>query len=47
VDVCLDDDVDAADAVELHLFVLVVPPVTHPAHVRPPGVELRIAWGGN
>jgi len=39
----LDNDVDAADAVQLNLLVLVVPPVAHPGHVGPPGVELLVA----
>lgn len=44
VDVGLDENVYATDAVELQLLVLVVPPVAHLGHVRPASVILVVAW---
>lgn len=44
MDVCFDDDVDAADAVEGDFFVLVAAPVTHEGHVFAIGGELLVAF---
>lgn len=44
MDVCFDDDVDAADAVEGNFFVLVGAPVAHLGHVAAVGGELLVAF---
>jgi hypothetical protein len=43
MDISLDKDVDATNAVELDLFVLVVPPIAHPGHIYSTGVILLVA----
>jgi hypothetical protein len=43
VNIGLDDDADAANAVEIELDVLVLAAVAHPAHVLPAGVKLLVA----
>jgi hypothetical protein len=44
VDVCFDDDVDAADAVERDLVVLVFAPVAHFTHVFAVCCEFFVTW---
>ncbi len=43
MDIGLDENVDTANAVELDLLVLVVPPVAHPGHVGSAGIVLFVA----
>jgi len=45
VHISLDEDVDATNAVKLHLLVLVLAPVTHANQVCAAGVILLIAFG--
>lgn len=44
MDVSLDKNVDAANAVEIKLLILVVSPVTHLGHVSPSGIKLAISY---
>lgn len=45
VNVGLDEDVDATNAVKLDLLVLVLPPVTHADQICAAGVVLLVAFG--
>lgn len=47
VDIRLDDDANAANAIKLHLFILVVAPVTQPTHVGAAGLVLLVAFCQN
>lgn len=42
--VCLDDDIDATDTVEMDFFVLVLAPVAHADEVFALGVEFLVAF---
>lgn len=44
MDICFDEDVDPADAVELDLLVLVVSPITHTGHVFSAGIVFFVAF---
>lgn len=44
MNVSLDENVDAADAIELKLLILVVSPVTHASHVCPARVVLLVSY---
>jgi hypothetical protein len=44
VDVCFDNDVDATDAVQGNLFILVAAPVAHQGHVFAIGGELLVTF---
>lgn len=44
VDICFDDDVDAADAVKGNFFVWIGVPVAHFGHVDTVGLVFFVAW---
>lgn len=44
MDVGLDEDVDAADAIQIDFFILVLPPVAHFRHIRTASVEFLVSF---
>merc|ERR1711964_534805 len=44
MNICFDEDVDTADAVQLDLLVLIIPPITHAGHVFSTRVVLLVAF---
>jgi hypothetical protein len=47
MNICLDDNVNATNTIQLHLVVFVISPVTHLGHIGPTGIVLLVSYSRN